>query len=465
MFGRMMPGVGTVMSGMDLVRNLRAGNFGGAALDALGMGLGMIPGGGALRTGLGMGISALSGSTGTAASNLPTALVPAVKEGTKPELLVDQLKNNQEVSTTENQEINKTNLKTLDLMDRLVKITSEHTKFLEKLGDSMIINLSGGGGASGAAGVMPGGGGTGTSPLARSGVGGAIGQLLTTLGNSVMSVFGGGTTEPTAPAIGGMASVTGKNAGGQGGVITKVVDAGPGYTVVQTSDGKTQTRKGARNWRNNNPGNLEYGNFAKRRGAIGHDGRFAVFPTYEMGARAKEDLLFGPSYANLTIAQAISRYAPPNENATKRYIDAVVQATQTSPFTVLGSLNMAQRQALVSTITKVEGFKPGQVIEAKTGGLASGPSTGYPALLHGTEMVVPLDPNSILAELGKKSTEEVVAQLASTDKTAETKQIQNDIVNINKNLMEMLSNKLDNVINKLDTGNDTQSKLLRYARA
>ena len=463
LFGRMTPGVGTVMSGMDLIRNLRAGNFGGAALDALGMGLGMIPGGGVLRTGLGMGISALSGSTGTAASNLPTALASAVKEGTRPELLVEQLKNNQEVSTTENQEINKTNLKTLDLMDRLVKITSEHTKFLEKLGDSMIINLSGGGATGGLAGVMPGGGAPGTAPSASTGVGGAIGQILTTLGNSVMSFFGGGTTEPTMPTVGGMAPVTGKNVGGQGGVITKVIKAGPGYTVVETSDGKTQTRKGSRNWRNNNPGNLEYGNFAKRRGAIGHDGRFAVFPTYEMGAKAKEDLLFGPNYANLTIAQAISRYAPPSENLTRRYINEVVHATRSSPFTTLNSLNMAQRQALVSTITKMEGFKPGEIIEAKTGGLAIGPSTGYPALLHGTEMVVPLDPNSILAELGKKTTDEVAAQI--TTKTTETTQLQTDIVNINKNLMEMISSKLDSVINKLDTGNDTQSKLLRYARA
>ena len=76
--------------------------------------------------------------------------------------------------------------------------------------------------------------------------------------------------------------------------IAAVVRGGSGFTDVQTADGQTQRRIGVRNWRNNNPGNLEYGPFAKSKGAIGTGGRFAVFATLEDGLRAKKDLVFGP---------------------------------------------------------------------------------------------------------------------------------------------------------------------------
>lgn len=45
---------------------------------------------------------------------------------------------------------------------------------------------------------------------------------------------------------------------------------------------------GTRNWRNNNPGNIGYGNgnLVKKLGAIGKAGGFAVFPDYETGRKA-----------------------------------------------------------------------------------------------------------------------------------------------------------------------------------
>ena len=75
------------------------------------------------------------------------------------------------------------------------------------------------------------------------------------------------------------------------GQISKIVEVGPGYNVVQLADGSVERRSGARNWRNNNPGNIEYGSFSKKYGAIGGDGRFAIFPSYEVGRKAKEALL------------------------------------------------------------------------------------------------------------------------------------------------------------------------------
>jgi peptidoglycan hydrolase-like protein with peptidoglycan-binding domain len=144
--------------------------------------------------------------------------------------------------------------------------------------------------------------------------------------------------------------------------IKKVINAGPGYTDVQTVDGEVFRRQGVRNWRNNNPGNLEFGSFARSRGAVGSDGRFAVFPTLEAGLKAKEDLVFGPRYINLSIRNAISKYAPESENDVNMYVSQVVAATNADQNTILKDLSDSQRTAMLNTINRVEGFKPGQVV-------------------------------------------------------------------------------------------------------
>jgi peptidoglycan hydrolase-like protein with peptidoglycan-binding domain len=146
------------------------------------------------------------------------------------------------------------------------------------------------------------------------------------------------------------------------GAIKKVIKAGPNFTDVETVDGAQLRRSGARNWRNNNPGNLEYGGFAKAKGAVGTDGRFAVFPTLEIGAKAKEDLVFGNNYINLSIRNAIAKYAPATENDTGTYVNRIVQATRATPDTVLKDLTSEQRTAMMNTISQVEGFKPGTVV-------------------------------------------------------------------------------------------------------
>lgn len=75
--------------------------------------------------------------------------------------------------------------------------------------------------------------------------------------------------------------------------------------------------------RNHNPGNIEYGPFARKHGATGTDGRFAKFPDDATGFAALKALLSGPSYAHLTLAQCVARYAPPSENDTARYVKLV----------------------------------------------------------------------------------------------------------------------------------------------
>jgi hypothetical protein len=139
--------------------------------------------------------------------------------------------------------------------------------------------------------------------------------------------------------------------------FTGVAGAGKGYTDVVRPDGTVERREGARNWRNNNPGNIEFGPFAEANGAIGSDGRFAVFPTYEAGRAAKEALLFSSNgYAGKTIAGAIERYAPRSDNNnTDAYIATVAGALGVDPNTPLAELNPAQRSAMLTAMERVEG--------------------------------------------------------------------------------------------------------------
>jgi hypothetical protein len=79
--------------------------------------------------------------------------------------------------------------------------------------------------------------------------------------------------------------------------------------------------------RNNNPGNIKYGDFAKRHGATGTDGTFAIFPDVGTGRAALDALLASPAYAGLSTDQIIQKYAPPSENDTGAYIAAVKKMT------------------------------------------------------------------------------------------------------------------------------------------
>jgi hypothetical protein len=148
----------------------------------------------------------------------------------------------------------------------------------------------------------------------------------------------------------------------EGGIVGSVSDAGAGYTVVVLPDGSKERRTGTRAWRNNNPGNIEYGNFAKAQGAVGSDGRFAVFESYEDGRAAKEALLFeSSSYKNKTLYNAISRYAPDFENDTNAYASSVANSIGVSTDVILSDLNPAQREKMLDAMERVEGFRVGKI--------------------------------------------------------------------------------------------------------
>jgi len=134
--------------------------------------------------------------------------------------------------------------------------------------------------------------------------------------------------------------------------------------TIHFSDG-TIKKGGHRNWRNNNPGNLEYGKFAKEHGAIGTDGRFAIFPTMKDGYNAQVALLSGDKYRNLTLSQALHRFAPSFENNTRRYLNYLKKKTGLKSSQRLKRLSWNKKVELVKYMAKYEGMKRGLRFKSK----------------------------------------------------------------------------------------------------
>jgi hypothetical protein len=132
---------------------------------------------------------------------------------------------------------------------------------------------------------------------------------------------------------GGGGEATGGGAGGSGS-DAKMSDYSPAQRAALMDAMQKQEGyfKGSRSYRNNNPGNMEYGAFAKAHGATGTDGRFAIFPDYQSGRNAQEKLLFeSGGYKNLTLGQAIHRWAPASENNVPAYLKTMNKALGGAP--------------------------------------------------------------------------------------------------------------------------------------
>lgn len=126
--------------------------------------------------------------------------------------------------------------------------------------------------------------------------------------------------------------------------------------VIYTNPDGTRYRKtGDRSYRNNNPGNLEYGQIARSNGAIGSDGRFAVFPDMESGKNAAVANLQRDRYQRLTLGNALKTWAPPHENDVARYQNHIREKTGFNMNTPMSSLGDVQLRALVDAMYIIEG--------------------------------------------------------------------------------------------------------------
>lgn len=132
--------------------------------------------------------------------------------------------------------------------------------------------------------------------------------------------------------------------------------------------------------RNNNPLNIEAGNFTQRQpGFAGSDGRFARFENPQQGMDAAGTLLgsYGQRGIN-TIAGVINRWAPPSDgNPVSAYASFVAKKLGIGPNDPIDLSNPQTRQGLVMAMGEFENGRPIQVAQAG-GSPAAMPQGGAP---------------------------------------------------------------------------------------
>jgi hypothetical protein len=135
-------------------------------------------------------------------------------------------------------------------------------------------------------------------------------------------------------------------------------------TTIDRGDGHSEVRQGGtRAWRDNNPGNLEYGTFAREHGAIGFDTgtghHEAVFPDHATGDAAQRALLHD-RYGNQTVQHTMYVYAPPSENDTEQYL-SYLERHGVDRNAHINDLSATQFNNLVEQIQSFEGWRQGTV--------------------------------------------------------------------------------------------------------
>ena len=135
-----------------------------------------------------------------------------------------------------------------------------------------------------------------------------------------------------------------------------------------------------RSWRNNNPGNLIIGDFARQNGAIGQAGsiprskcKFAVFPDYDTGRKAQaKRLKEGNMYIDLTLHELPRKYTgvkkdAPDTREAINYRKAIQFFTKFDMERTIRSLNDEEYELLLDAMKKHEGWREGreEYIEVK----------------------------------------------------------------------------------------------------
>lgn len=175
--------------------------------------------------------------------------------------------------------------------------------------------------------------------------------------------------------------------------------------------GNTIRKGGTVSWRTQNPGNISYAEITKKHGAllpfINPNGDkqqrtvgIAVMPTLEAGENAQMELWRRPFYNNRSIASAVKMWVEGKEfqdgEQPKNYAIDLAKAAGVDVFSLVKDLDDLQLRSLVQKQKHWEGYRPGTVdLQARDGGVFSGPKSGYNVTLHGKEAVIPLKNGSV----------------------------------------------------------------------
>lgn len=139
-----------------------------------------------------------------------------------------------------------------------------------------------------------------------------------------------------------------------------------GVIDVQYGNGSVERRTGGTiSWRYHNPGNIKFAKFAKEHGAIGPgDGGHAVFPNFNMGEQAMNDLIFTDvrGFNTKSILEMLSIYAPTSDgNDPAGYAKFVAKRIGVATSTKINDLSPRQKADMIEAMKVAEGFKEGTV--------------------------------------------------------------------------------------------------------
>jgi hypothetical protein len=154
-----------------------------------------------------------------------------------------------------------------------------------------------------------------------------------------------------------------------------VLPGATGRPISATASGKTVTYRlpdgrpfslsGVPAVRDSNPRNIDWSAFAVRHGAIGRDGRRAIFPTDDDAYQASIALMSSmaangrewPGYPAGALGNIVRQWSPPNENSTEQMIGNIMAMTGLDRNAKWQSLTPEQKDAFAHAYARVEGYK------------------------------------------------------------------------------------------------------------
>jgi hypothetical protein len=103
--------------------------------------------------------------------------------------------------------------------------------------------------------------------------------------------------------------------------------------------------------------------------------------------------------------------------------------------------------------------------QARDGGMFNGPNSGYDVTLHGKEMVIPTPDVSKMFDGKDKVDKQELSSVFNQQNTNNTQSSDTATADMIAKLMEMMEEKMDDMIDKLSDSHSTQEQLLKYSKA
>ena len=115
--------------------------------------------------------------------------------------------------------------------------------------------------------------------------------------------------------------------------------------------------------RNNNPGNIRWGEnwLGLKQDGKEQDPSFCVFksPVFGIRALAKVLINYKKIHGLNTVRQIVSRYAPPNENQTKAYVQSVAKQLGVYPDSIIDIEERGVLTVFIKAVIRMEnGIQP-----------------------------------------------------------------------------------------------------------